>query len=88
GVVGGGGGGGGRPPPPAPPPPPPLHSWQMTAQGCSTLAHTGMVHVAKAMAATGAELIRNMALLDRVRAAHAGQVAQQPYISPMPLPAA
>lgn len=66
----------------------PLHSWQMTAQGCSTLAHTGMVHVAKVMAATGAELIRNTALLDRVRTAHAGQVAQQPYISPMPSPAA
>ncbi|RBM07791.1 amidohydrolase [Novacetimonas cocois] len=62
----------------------PLHSWQMTAQGCSALAHTGMVHVAKVMAATGAELIRNAALLERVRATHARQIARHPHISPMP----
>lgn len=66
----------------------PLHSWQMTAQGCSTLAHAGMIHVAKLMAATGAELMRDAALLRRVRAAHANQIAEQPYISPMPPSAA
>jgi len=66
----------------------PLHSWQMTAQGCSTLAHAGMVHVAKAMAATGAALLRDAALLERVQAAHASQIAKQPYISPMPSPTA
>lgn len=61
----------------------PLHSWQMTAQGCSTLAHIGMVHVAKAMAATGAALLHDATLLERVRSAHVSQIAKQPYISPM-----
>lgn len=34
----------------------PFHTWQVVAQGKSPAAHKAMVHVAKAMAATGAAL--------------------------------
>lgn len=54
----------------------PLHSWQMTAQGCSTLAHIGMIHVAKAMAATGAALLYDKTLLEQVRSTHESQIAR------------
>ncbi len=61
-----------------------LHSWQMTAQGKSTVAHKGMVHVAKIMAATGADLIRDETLLARAKQDHAERLKVQPYISPIP----
>jgi aminobenzoyl-glutamate utilization protein B len=62
----------------------PPHTWQMTAQGKAGAAHKGMVHAAKAMAATGADLLRDAALLARVREDHARRIARTPYVSPMP----
>jgi aminobenzoyl-glutamate utilization protein B len=61
-----------------------LHSWQMTAQGKSAVAHKGMVHVAKIMAATATDILTDPALLERAKQDHAGRLRQQPYISPMP----
>ena len=42
----------------------PGHSWQLTAQGKSPLAHKGMVHVAKAMAGTAIDVLQDKGLLD------------------------
>ncbi|KXV59570.1 hypothetical protein AD948_08245 [Acetobacter senegalensis] len=61
-----------------------LHSWQMTAQGKSKIAHKGMVHVAKIMAATATDIIRDKALLDAAKADHAERLKIQPYICPIP----
>ncbi|MBV1829047.1 amidohydrolase [Komagataeibacter sp. AV436] len=61
-----------------------LHSWQMTAQGKSGIAHKGMIHVAKAMAATARDVLMDPALLERVRTYHADQLEQEPYICPLP----
>ena len=63
----------------------PGHSWQLTAQGKSPLAHKGMVHAAKAMAGTAVDV------LQRPGAARAGarrnmqaRLARTPYVSPLP----
>lgn len=62
----------------------PLHSWQMTAQGKSSVAHTGMIHVAKAMALTAARLFLSPALLQQAHEDHASRLHEQPYICPIP----
>ncbi|OUJ10985.1 M20 family metallopeptidase [Acetobacter sp. DsW_063] len=62
----------------------PFHTWQMTAQGKSPLAHKGMVHVAKAMAGTAIDVLRDETLLARVKREHAEKIAKTPYVSPIP----
>ncbi len=62
----------------------PGHSWQLTAQGKSPLAHKGMVHVAKAMAGTAIDLLQDGALLAAAKAEHAARLARTPYESPLP----
>ncbi|GBQ93659.1 aminobenzoyl-glutamate utilization protein [Acetobacter nitrogenifigens DSM 23921 = NBRC 105050] len=61
-----------------------LHSWQMTAQGKSSVAHKGMIHVAKVMAMTAIDLLTDETLLTRAKADHADRLRVQPYISPIP----
>lgn len=62
----------------------PGHSWQLTAQGKSPLAHKGMVHVAKAMAGTAIDLLQDPALLQSAQAEHRARLAATPYESPLP----
>lgn len=62
----------------------PLHSWQMTAQGKSSIAHTGMIHVARAMALTVTQLFLSPELLAQAREDHAARLAEQPYTCPIP----
>lgn len=61
-----------------------LHSWQMTAQGKSSIAHKGMIHVAKVMASTAVDLLTDESLLARAKQDHAQRTAAQPYVSPIP----
>jgi len=62
----------------------PAHSWQVVAQGKSPLAHTGMVHVAKAMAGTAVDALRDPALIARAKADHQARTGGKPYESPLP----
>jgi len=62
----------------------PLHSWQLTAQGKSPLAHKGMVFVAKVMAATGVAALQEPDLIARAKADHAARLADTPYVCPIP----
>ncbi len=62
----------------------PLHSWQLTAQGKSPLAHKGMVFVAKVMAATGLQALQEPDLIARAKADHAARLADTPYVCPIP----
>jgi aminobenzoyl-glutamate utilization protein B len=62
----------------------PGHSWQLTAQGKSGIAHKGMVHAAKVMAATAIDALRDPALIERARADHAARTAGNPYVCPLP----
>ena len=62
----------------------PSHSWQLTAQGKSPAAHKGMVHVAKAMAATAIALIEDQEALRRAKADHRARVGDGPFVPPIP----
>jgi aminobenzoyl-glutamate utilization protein B len=62
----------------------PLHSWQMTAQGRTPHAKKGMVHVAKVMAATAVDAIRDPALVARAKADLAERTDGNPYVCPIP----
>jgi aminobenzoyl-glutamate utilization protein B len=72
----------------------PGHSWAVTATGAMSIGHKGMLHAAKAMAITAAELVSDPALLARAKdefqqaigdyqyrpAIPEGAVPPQPYI--------
>ena len=62
----------------------PGHSWQLTAQGKSGIAHKGMIHVAKVMAATAVEALQNPAVIDQAKADYADRTANNPYVCPLP----
>jgi aminobenzoyl-glutamate utilization protein B len=62
----------------------PGHSWQLTAQGKSALAHKGMVHVAKAMAGCAIDVLQDKGLLAAAKAEHQARLAVTPYESPLP----
>ncbi len=60
------------------------HSWQLTAQGTAPAAHKGMLHAAKVMAGTAADLLLDPALLQEAKAAHQAKLARTPFVSPLP----
>lgn len=62
----------------------PFHSWQLTAQGKSGIAHKGMVHAAKAMGRVAQMLLADPALLAEAKAEHARRLEKTPYICPLP----
>lgn len=62
----------------------PFHTWQTTAHGKTPLAHKGMVHAAKVMAATAVAVITDPALLAAAKAEHAARLAAAPYRCPIP----
>lgn len=62
----------------------PGHSWQLTAQGKSSIAHKGMVHVAKIMAGTAIDALANPDLIARAKAEHKERTGGKPYVSPLP----
>jgi len=62
----------------------PGHSWQLTAQGKTPAAKKGMVHVAKVMAATAVEAIKDPGLIARAKVDLEARTKDQPYASPIP----
>jgi aminobenzoyl-glutamate utilization protein B len=62
----------------------PGHSWQLTGQGMLPAAHKGLLHVAKAMAGTAVDALRDPDLVARAKADLAARTARTPYESPMP----
>lgn len=61
----------------------PFHTWQVVAQGKAPAAHKAMVHVAKAMAATGMAAITDASLIAAAKADLADQTRAAPYVSPL-----
>lgn len=62
----------------------PGHSWQLVAQGQSGIAHKGMVHAAKIMAATARELFENPANIAAARKDFERRRAGRPFVNPIP----
>lgn len=62
----------------------PGHSWQVTAQGKTDAAHKGMVHVAKALAATAIDLINDQSLIEEAKRDLKMRTAAHPYTPPIP----
>ncbi|MGO4665143.1 M20 family metallopeptidase [Bosea sp. 2YAB26] len=62
----------------------PFHTWQVVAQGKSPAAHKAMVQVAKAMAATGAAVLSDPALMAAAKADLKTRVGKDGYVSPLP----
>ena len=61
-----------------------LHTWQMTAQGKSELAHAGMAKAAEIMALTAADLYENPALVEAAKADLKKMLDGQEYICLIP----
>ncbi len=62
----------------------PAHSWQMVAQGKSTITHKGMIAAAKIMALTAAEVLENPEIIKAVKQGHIDKLDGQEYICPIP----
>ena len=65
----------------------PFHSWQMTAQGKSSIAIKGMTHAAMVMAATGSDLMSNKTILDDAWSEHNKTIEKEGYMLPISLSA-
>ena len=63
----------------------PFHSWQMTAQGKSSIAIKGMTHAAMVMAATGSDLMTDKKILDKAWDEHSKTLGKEGYTSPISL---
>jgi len=62
----------------------PGHSWQLTAQGKLPVAHKGLVHVAKVMAGTALDAMRDETLRARAKADLKARTDRTPYQCPIP----
>jgi aminobenzoyl-glutamate utilization protein B len=62
----------------------PFHSWQLTGQGKTGFAHKGLVHVAKVMAGTALDALRDPALITEAKQDLKARIGGTPYASPLP----
>lgn len=62
----------------------PFHSWQLVAQGKSTIAHKGMAYAAKILASTAIALIESPETIDRAKEELAERLDHKPFVSSLP----
>lgn len=62
----------------------PFHTWQLVAQGGTSLGHKGMLHAGKVLAATALEVMQNPELLEAAKAELQQHLAEEPYVCPIP----
>jgi aminobenzoyl-glutamate utilization protein B len=60
------------------------HSWQLVACGQSSLAHKGLIHAAKIIALTAADILENPQLVADAKAEHQRRLAGESYHCPIP----
>ncbi|GAA4847197.1 M20 family metallopeptidase [Paenibacillus vulneris] len=62
----------------------PFHTWQLVAQGGTSIGHKGMLHAGKVMAATALEVMQNPELLEAAKAELNRHLEDEPYVCPIP----
>ncbi len=62
----------------------PGHSWGITACGGMSIGHKGMLHAAKIMAVSAAELVNSPDLIEQAKAEHHEVTGGKPYSAPVP----
>src|SRR5262249_32463579 len=62
----------------------PFHSWQLTGQGKTAYAHKGLVHVAKVMAGTAIDALKNPQIVASAKDDYRSRTADTPYVCPLP----
>ncbi len=60
------------------------HSWGITATGGMSIGHKGMLHAAKVMAVTAAELALDPSLIEKAKADFVETTGGEPYKAPLP----
>ncbi|WP_445324342.1 hypothetical protein [Pseudobacillus sp. FSL P4-0506] len=62
----------------------PLHTWQVVSTGKTSIAHKGMLHAGKVMAATAIEVLHNPDILEKAKIELIEQRNGEEYVSPIP----
>lgn len=62
----------------------PFHSWQMVAQGTTSIAHKGMLHAGKVMAATAWEVMQKPEIIAEAKAELKERLNGEVYRCPIP----
>ncbi len=61
-----------------------LHTWKWVAQGVTSIAHKGMLHAGKVLAATGVELLENPELVEKAKLKLKERLGGENYVCPIP----
>lgn len=62
----------------------PLHTWQIVATGTTSLAHKGMLHAGKIMAATAAEVLHHPKIIEEAKQELIERKDGEEYVCPLP----
>ncbi|MCK2005996.1 M20 family metallopeptidase [[Brevibacterium] frigoritolerans] len=62
----------------------PFHTWQFVATGTTSIAHKGMLHAGKVMAATAVEVLNHPEVIEKAKAELVELRDGEEYVSPLP----
>ena len=62
-----------------------LHTWQVVATGTTSIAHKGMLHAGKVMAATAMDVLNHPEVIEKAKAELIERRKGEQYVSPLPV---